>query len=208
MQAQSPIFLLPREVRDRIYEFYLAIDHADFGDTLRPHHVYLGSADYSQPIPALMCTCKRAYRELASAVHNQAVMRVETHGLNESRIGFAVHGTLRFDRLQKLWLVVTASYPNWNRWLYFFKEVAQRARNLKTLIIDWWPRPVSSAGWEGRMNTKKEDDFFAILEDLEGLQLIQLHGDIPAVWRQRLDKAATRVVYYPFRWWRERGMDL
>ncbi|KAI0487024.1 hypothetical protein F4859DRAFT_467955 [Xylaria cf. heliscus] len=207
MQADSPLFSLPCEVRDRIYDFYLTYDHNDFKDTLRPHLVYLDGDVYSRPLPALMRTCKRAYKEMSPTVHGQAVMRIEMRGRVDRRIGFAVHGTLRFDRLRKLWLLVPLEHPNWNGWLYFFGDVVGRTPNLKVLIIDWTPRPVQENGWSGRVNEKKEDEFFQMIEGLKELHTIIIYGDISARWIDKLKGSELRMVHYRSRWWREPGMD-
>ncbi|KAI0098147.1 hypothetical protein GGR51DRAFT_538875 [Nemania sp. FL0031] len=208
MQAESPFFSLPSEVRDRIYDFCLTYDHSDFGDTLRPREVYLDDDAYSRPLPGLMRSCKRAYQEMWPAVHDQAIMRVEMRGrIAERRIGFAVHGTLRFARLRKLWLLVPLEHPNWNRWLYFFGDVVQRAPDLKVLVIDWAPRQVREKGWYGRVNGRKEKEFLQMIEDLKELHTVVVHGDIPDRWIERLKKAVARVVHYRSRWWREPGMD-
>ncbi|KAI1124603.1 hypothetical protein F5Y10DRAFT_24957 [Nemania abortiva] len=206
MQADSPFFSLPSEVRDRIYDFYLTYDHSDFGDTLRPYLLYFDNA-YSRALPALMRSCKRAYREMWPTVHDQAVMRVEMRGRVERRIGFAVHGTLRFDRLRKLWLLIPLEYPNWNRWLYFFGDVVRRTPDLRVLVIDWSPRRTKEIGWAGRVNVKKEEEFFQIIERLKELHTVTIHGDVSAKWIDRLKKTVARVVHYRSRWWREPGMD-
>ncbi|TGJ84809.1 hypothetical protein E0Z10_g3969 [Xylaria hypoxylon] len=208
MQADSRLFSLPSEVRDRIYDFYLAYDHSDFGDTLRPSKMYLDNGVvYSRPLPALMRSCKRAYREMCPTVHGQAIMRVEMRGHVERRIGFAVHGTLRFDRLHKLWLLVPLEHPNWNRWLYFFGDVVRRTPNLKVLIIDWAPRPAPENGWDERVNVKKEDEFCSMIEGLKELHTLQVYGNISTRWIDRLGGSVPRVIQYRSRWWQEPGMD-
>ncbi|KAI0836598.1 hypothetical protein F5Y06DRAFT_272911 [Hypoxylon sp. FL0890] len=182
MQLQSPLFHLPREVRDKIYDFYLTYDHVDFEDSLRPQLVYMGDIPYSRPLPALMLTCKSLYRELSPIVNGQAVLRVAVRGWNDRRIGFGVRGVLRFDRLEKLWLLVATEHPNWNSWLSFFGEVIRRAQNLLALVIDWNPRPVDSVDWAGRVNMKKEDEFFGIIATMEKLQVISIYGNISSRW--------------------------
>ncbi|KAI1778516.1 hypothetical protein F4818DRAFT_406341 [Hypoxylon cercidicola] len=204
---ESPFFSLPLEMRERIYEFYLVFDHSDFEDTLRPQHVYLDGPPYARPLPSLMLTSKHLYRELSQAVHGQAAFRVLSHGYSDRRIGFAVHGTLRFDRLEKLWLILTAEYPQWNSWLSFFGAVVERAPNLKTLVIDWAPRPVSDVGWRDRINIKKEEEFCGIIASLKELRLVHFYGDIPSRWMIQLEKTAPHVVHHHFRWWREPGLD-
>ncbi|KAI1399040.1 hypothetical protein F4819DRAFT_434487 [Hypoxylon fuscum] len=206
MQPQSPLFSLAPEVRERIYEFYLAFDHSDFGDALRPQLVYI-DATYQTAVPNLMLTCKSLYQELAPMVHGQAVIRMLSRGWTDRQIGIAVHGTLRFDRLEKLWLLVGTEYPNWNSWLSFFEMVIERVKNLKTLVIDWGPRPVHSVGWVARVDTKKTDEFFSTIASLENIRVIQIYGNIPDGWMSRLEDIAPHVVHYPFRWWREPGMD-
>ncbi|GAW15891.1 hypothetical protein ANO14919_053130 [Xylariales sp. No.14919] len=208
MQANSTLFSLPSEIRDRIYDFYLAYDHHDFGDTLRPSQMYLDNGVvYSRPLPALMRSCKRAYQEMCPVVHGEAVMRIEMRGRVERRIGFAVYGTLRFDRLRKLWLVIPLEHPNWNRWLYFFGDVIRRTPNLKVLAIDWAPRPARESAWEERVNVKKENKFCTMIEGLEELQIIKAYGNMSARLIDRLGLSGSRVVQYRSRWWREPGMD-
>ncbi|OTB09740.1 hypothetical protein K445DRAFT_323688 [Daldinia sp. EC12] len=207
MLAYSPLLFLPREVLDRIIDFYLAFDYDDFEDTLRPYLLYMGETVYSRPLPSLMLASKDLYRNLSPIVHKQAVLRVGVHGWSDRRIGFAVHGKLRFDRLEKLCLVVTTDHPNWNSWLSFFGEVIESTKNLKTLVIDWAPGPVRSAGWTGRVHAKKEDEFFDMIKTPKELRLIQIYGNISSGWISRLEGLVPHVVHYRNRWWREPGMD-
>ncbi|KAI4862590.1 hypothetical protein F4820DRAFT_16857 [Hypoxylon rubiginosum] len=204
---ESPLLSLPLEVRERIYEFYLAFDHTDFEDTLRPHHVYLDGPPHARPLPPLMLASKSLYRELSPAVHGRAALRVLTLGWSDRRIGFAVHGTLRFARLEKLWLLLTAEYPKWNSWLAFFGAVVGRAPHLTTLVVDWAPRPVSDVGWRERVNIKKEEEFCAMVASLRELRSVHMYGDVPERWMGQLRKAAPHVVHHRFRWWREPGLD-
>ncbi|KAI1808826.1 hypothetical protein F4811DRAFT_548403 [Daldinia bambusicola] len=206
MQADSPLLSLPREVLDRIIDFYLAFNHDDFEDTLRPYLLYMGETGYSRPLPSLMLASKDLYRNLSPIVHKQAVMRVEVHGWNDRRIGFAVHGDLRFERLEKLSLLVATEHPNWNGWLSFFSKVIENTENLKVLAIDWAPRPVSSVGWTGRVNAKKENEFFSKIKTLKELRLVQIYGNISPEWISRLKGFVPHVVCYRHRWWREPGM--
>ncbi|KAF9876885.1 short-chain dehydrogenase reductase sdr [Colletotrichum karsti] len=191
MNDGSRLFELPWEIRERIYEYYLSFDHNDFGDTLRPLHLYIEQGGYSKPIPPLMLTCKRGYRELHQRVHSDALMRVHTAGWGDRRIGFAVHGTLRFERLRRLYILVAMEYPNWNRWLGMFGEVARRAKNLSELVVDWEPRPNSTKGWEAKLTEKKYDEFFGIVSDLKNLQVVRFHGVMPSGWRERFEKETT-----------------
>ncbi|KAI1346371.1 hypothetical protein F5Y01DRAFT_22142 [Xylaria sp. FL0043] len=209
MQADSPLFSLPSEVREHIYDYYLTYDHSDFKDTLRPHKLFLDNdAVYSRPLPALMRSCKRVYQEMRPIVHGQAVMRVEMRGRIERRIGFAVHGTLRFDRLRKLWLLVPLEHPNWNQWLPFFGDAVRLAPNLEVLVVDWAPRSTHEHIWEGRANAKKEDEFCSIIQSIKKLRTLKVHGNISARWIDRLGDSVESVILDRSRWWREPGMDL
>ncbi|KAI0179387.1 hypothetical protein GGR52DRAFT_304332 [Hypoxylon sp. FL1284] len=203
------LFSLPLEVRERIYEFYLAFNHNDFEDTLRPQHVYIddGGPAHTRPLPAAMLACKALYRELVPAVHAQAAVRVLSRGWGDRRIGFAFHGTLRLERLERLLLLLTAEHPQWNGWLSFFAAVLERAPRLDTLLVDWTPRPVADVGWRDRVNLKKEEEFVALVAALPNLRHLYVYGDIPARWMAMLDKAAPHVVHRRFRWWREPGLD-
>ncbi|KAI0431921.1 hypothetical protein F5Y09DRAFT_354436 [Xylaria sp. FL1042] len=203
MLNYSPLLMLPNEVRDRIYDFYLAHEHSDFTDTLRPHNMFFDGVPYSRPLPALMLTCKRVYREMCPAVHGQVTMRVEMRGRVERRIGFAVHGTLRFDRLRRFWLMIPLEHPNWNRWLYFFEKVLYFAPDLEVLVIDWSPRPVLENGWAGRVNLKKEDELFQMIGCLKRLHTIRIHGNISSRWIDKLREAIPRVLHDPSPWWQQ-----
>ncbi|KAF0327907.1 hypothetical protein GQ607_004738 [Colletotrichum asianum] len=209
-QESSRLFELPWEIRERIYEYYLSFDHDDFGDTLRPLHLYIEQGGYSKPIPPLMLTSKRAYRELHQRVHSDAVMRVHTAGWGDRRIGFAVHGKLRFERLRRLYVLVAMEYPNWNRWLGMLGEVARRAKNLSELVVDWEPRPSggNTKVWEAKLTERKHDEFFKIISDLKNLQVVKFHGDMPAGWRDRFAReTSARLVLYKSKWWKEPGME-
>ncbi|CAI0653897.1 unnamed protein product, partial [Colletotrichum noveboracense] len=209
-QESSRLFELPWEIRERIYEYYLSFDHDDFGDTLRPLHLYIEQGGYSKPIPPLMLTSKRAYRELHQRVHSDAVMRVHTAGWGDRRIGFAVHGKLRFERLRRLYVLVAMEYPNWNRWLGMLGEVARRATNLSELVVDWEPRPSSgnTKVWEAKLTERKHDEFFRIIADLKNLQVVRFHGDMPPGWRDRFAReTSARLVLYKSKWWKEPGME-
>ncbi|KAI0802202.1 hypothetical protein GGR55DRAFT_456533 [Xylaria sp. FL0064] len=207
MQFNSPLFSLPHEIRDRIYGFYLTPNNGDFENALRPHNMFLGGAVYSRTIPVLMRTCKRAHREMYAAVHQQALMRVEMPDHAERRIGFAVHGTLRFGRLRKLWLLIPMEHPNWNCWLHFFGDVVHHTPGLEVLVVDWSPRPITAGGWTGRINLKKEDEFLQMIKGLKQLHTVWLHGNIPPRWGEQLRRANLRVNHSPTRWWREHGWD-
>ncbi|KAF6816168.1 hypothetical protein CMUS01_12310 [Colletotrichum musicola] len=214
-QDGSRFFNLPWEVRERIHEYYLAFANDNFGDTLRPLHFYLEQGGYSRPLPPLMLTCRRAYRELAPRVHSDAAMRVHTAGRGDRRLGFAVHGNLRFERLRRLHVLVATEYPHWNRWLGTFAEVARRAGGgLREVVVDWGPRPEAPRAeggkgtWEEKLAQKKQDEFFAILGGMEGLEVVRFHGAMPAGWRERFkSEIKSRLFTYPYRWWREPGME-
>ncbi|KAK8078091.1 hypothetical protein PG996_004261 [Apiospora saccharicola] len=161
-----PLFQLPPEVRQRIWEHYLAIVHGGFFESIRPMHTFFGHDEQDQdiqnqnpaaaaggglfvtPLPALMRVNKATYRELAPLVHESAVLRIQRPGSrNERRIGFAAKGTLRFERLRRLVFVVDSEeYAYWNSWLDFFGAVLGRTQGLEHLTIDWAPRTPAVPG--------------------------------------------------------------
>lgn len=54
------------------------------------------------------------------------------------RIGVAGKGTLRFERLRRLVLVVDMEdHAYWDSWLEFFGAVLTRARGIEHLTINW-----------------------------------------------------------------------
>ncbi|KAK1955771.1 hypothetical protein LY78DRAFT_742161 [Colletotrichum sublineola] len=215
-QLCSPLFqLLPLEVRQRIYAFHLCLDHADFADTLRPMHAYLGPSSQHRgaSLPALMVTCKLAYLEMVPQVHEEAALRVHRRGgRDERRAGFAVCGPLRIERLRRLVLIVDMEHANWNAWLALFGEVAARATALEHLVVDWAPRPVATAGlvgWQARQHESKVGEFLQVVDDLGRLQTVLLYGTVPEAWRAEIKRRRprVRVKCYPFRWWREPGLE-
>ncbi|KAK7978214.1 hypothetical protein PG988_005704 [Apiospora saccharicola] len=212
---------LPPEVRQRIWEHYLAIVHGGFFESIRPMHTFFGHDELDQDIqnqnpPAaggggLFAT----YRELAPLVHESAVLRIQRPGSrNERRIGFAAKGTLRFERLRRLVFVVDSEeYAYWNSWLDFFGAVLGRAQGLEHLTIDWAPRtpavyPPARGGWEARRDEKKEAEFLDMLGGLDRLQTLRFYGRAPEGWVERIRlMSGAQVKSYSFRWWREPGMD-
>lgn len=209
-QLDSLLFLLPWELRHRIYEYYLTFTHDDFADSLRPMHTYLDAeTPHTTPLPSLMLACKFTYRELAPLVHATAVLRVHLPGAcNERRIGIAAHGTLQFDRLRRLVLIIDLDHAYYNAWLDFFGAVTARASKLEHLIVDWapWPSPQTGSGWEARRDEKKERAFLDILRGLSTLQTIRFYGRIPERWTQMQDTAVT-VNCSRERWWKEPGFN-
>ncbi|KAH9894656.1 hypothetical protein F4778DRAFT_794673 [Xylariomycetidae sp. FL2044] len=217
-QTNCPLFLVPSEVRSRIYEYYLAFTHADFADTLRPTHLYLeAAAPHATPLPALMLTCRRAYADLGpDDVHATAALRVRRLGSSDRRIGFAVRGVLRLERLRRLVLVVDMDYANWNAWLDFWGAVLGRTPELRHLVLDWGPRPdvvvVAAAApareWQRRQTEKKEGVFFRLLNGIDQLQTLRVYGQVPAHWERMIEQnTKATVVRFPYRWWKEVGFD-
>ncbi|KAI5456857.1 hypothetical protein BGZ63DRAFT_365444, partial [Mariannaea sp. PMI_226] len=212
-QLDSLLFLLPWELRHRIYEHYLSFTHEDFTDTLRPTHMYLDvDIPHTTPLPPLMMACKSAYIELAPWVHSTAALRVRHPGAgSERRIGFAAHGTMRFDRLRYLVLIIDLEYAYWNAWLDFFGAVATRTCRLEHLIVDWAPRPLphASSGWQARRDEKKERDFLDLLHNLSTLQTLKFHGQIPGRWTRELQvhNTALAISRSTERWWGAPGFN-
>jgi hypothetical protein len=87
---------VPQEIRQRIYDYYLAFTYADFADTLHPTHIYLDAVvPHATPLPSLMLACKRIYAELGPHTHTTATLCVHRGGdRGDRRVGFAVYGTL------------------------------------------------------------------------------------------------------------------
>lgn len=221
-QPTSPLFMLPSEIRQRIYSYYLSFTPADFaaGETLRPTHTYLdedegdeGRPRHSRPLPALMLACRRAYAELAPLAHGAAAVRVQRRGAyEERRVGVAFHGILRLQRLRRLVLVVEMGHANWNAWVPFFVGLVARAPALEHLVIDWAPWDAEAGakkvGWQRRQHEHKEDEFLRAVEGLRELKTVWLYGrGVPRGWRERIEKnTGVKVLMFPHRWWSEPGM--
>ena len=206
-QLASRLLCLPFEVLARIYDAYLAFGLSDFDDTLRPFHVYLDSGEYSRPLPSFMLTCKRVYNDLREQVHTEAALKVYMMEFG-SRIGFAVHGNMRYARLRKLYFIVNMEHAYWNRWLPMLAEVALRSTGLTEIRVDWQPRMAveSRVPWQQKLNQKKEDRFLEILANMKELRMIRLHGDVPSRWVQLLEETtAARVVVRREKWWKDPG---
>ncbi|KAH9995859.1 hypothetical protein F4779DRAFT_607280 [Xylariaceae sp. FL0662B] len=210
-QTDSPLFTIPLEIRGRIFQYYLTFTNDGFADSLRPIHTYLDAVKpHSTTLPALMLACKRAYAELQPEVHSTAALRVRRPGLrNERRVGFAVHGVLRFERLRRMYLLIDMEYAYWNAWLDFFGIVVSRTLGLEHLTIDWAPRAVTHAsGWERKQAEKKEDIFLQLLKPMARLQTVWIYGQAPEHWEERIKQdTKASVRRFPYRWWRESGFN-
>lgn len=216
-QADSVFFTaVPGEIRENIYSFYVAFDNADFHYSRLPSNTFLGKELFSRPLPALMMTCKRAYREMQDAVQEQAVLRAHRAG-DRKRLGFAVHGKLRIPRLRRLVFQVMMEDANWGWWLRFFGCVMKMAGELRELVVDWrlhkGQRP-----WNGGQSVAPSKQFMARLEEKAEarlfetiaigsatgkLQTVTIHGDVSAHWCEQLQRILgerVRVVVTETRW--------
>lgn len=209
-QADSILFAVPGEIRECIYSFYLAFDDADFHYSRLPSHTFLGRDPFSRPLPGLMTTCKRAYRELQVAVQEEAVLRA-CRAQDRKRLGFAVHGTLRIPRLRKLVFQVMMEDTHWGWWLRFFAGVMETAEELRELVVDWKLRK-GKRSWNGEHSVAPSKRFLARLEQRAEarffeavavgvatgkLETVTVHGDVPAHWCEQLEHMlgdTTRVV--------------
>ncbi|KAK9425931.1 hypothetical protein SUNI508_12732 [Seiridium unicorne] len=211
-QTNSLLFAVPSEIRNRIFQYYLTFNNDDFADSLRPTHTYLDAVKpHSTTLPALVLACKRACSELLPKVQSTAALRVRRPGLRkERRVGFAVHGMLRLERLQRLFLIIDMDYPYWNAWLDFLQAVLDRARpTLEHCTIDWAPRPVTTAvGWQAKQAEKKDRAFIQLLNSMERLQTVWIYGQAPGHWKQMIKQGTMAIVKtFPYRWWKEPGME-
>ena len=139
-------------------------------------------------------------------MHHQAVMRVFNTELS-ARIGFAVHGALRYERLHRLVVVVAMEHPHWNKWLPFLEEVARHTTRVRELVIDWQPRQAGHLGrWEAKFTANKEARLLDLVAGLPELQKVWLYGKFPGNWKEDLEEKTTAKVYaYRYRWWKDPG---
>ena len=215
-QSSSSFFDMPGEIREAIYAYYLAFHYSDFQFSSRPFFTFLGEREYSKPLPALTLSCKRAYNEMRSTVHEEAVLRacMFEHG---KRIGLAVHGSLKLPRLRRLVFHVAMEHANWNTWMSFFSHVMGCAEGLRELVVDWEPRRASSSGGIGylaQQDSRMEKRFFEAIAGAPGLEVVRIHGDVASHWLERLEvmianrqDRAVRVMSLKERWWREDRED-
>lgn len=200
-QVDSVLFTVPGEIRQAIYGFYLCFDDGDFHFSRLPSQTFLGKEPFSRPLPGLMRTCKRAYREMQAAVEGEATLRAYRVGERRG-VGFAVHGTLRIPRLQRLVFQVMMEDANWGWWLYFFGGVMELAGELRELVVDWRLRK-GQKPWNGghgvapskqfmaKLDQKAEARFFeavAMGSATGKLQTVMVHGNVPAHWREQLGR--------------------
>lgn len=197
-QVDSVLFTVPGEIRQAIYGFYLCFEDGDLHFSRLPSQAFLGKEPFSRALPGLMRTCKRAYREMQAAVEGQAVLRAYRVGERRG-VGFAVHGTLRIPRLQRLVFQVMMEDANWGWWLHFFGGVMELAGELRELVVDWRLRK-GQKPWNGghsvapskqfmaKLDQKAEARFFEAVAMASKLQTVVVHGKVPAHWQEQLGR--------------------
>ncbi|KAK3379106.1 hypothetical protein B0T24DRAFT_663351 [Lasiosphaeria ovina] len=159
------LFNLPREIRDRIYDYYLEVEQGEVQDGTRywsfatihrfgPLSVVKGGL---QPPPLLMQTCKRAYREVAPAAPGSISVSVPSDRVGLPA-GLGMFGPARFGDKRKLTLSV--GYAGAMFWVDFLEVLTSEtgkfrqritslanpaglcgATQLRELVVEWLPHP-------------------------------------------------------------------
>ncbi|KAI8953443.1 hypothetical protein F4801DRAFT_588348 [Xylaria longipes] len=179
----STLFLIPFEVRQIIYEYYLSFtdyDYVWFRRSRLCHMYFIDDQPHSTALPSLMLTCKRAYAELRSDVHSTVYFR---SFCCDTGIGVAVHGILRLERLHRLFLVINENY-DWVRLLRSFGDLIDRMSALEHVTIDWkhWP-----------LKESVESSLFEMLESMTSLRTVRIYGQVPG-YRVREDLEVTQPL--------------
>ncbi|KAI0863403.1 hypothetical protein F4860DRAFT_511797 [Xylaria cubensis] len=227
----SPLFNIPLEVRQLIYEYYLSFTDWDFqdyktwktasdselvscGDLLNPIFIRQWKTYFDEPLsgialPSLMLTCKRAYAELRCDVRSTAVFRID-HPMVDVRpfVSFAMYGTLHFERLRHLSIRIEMRYLYGSRWSIFFESIARRSCILEHLTMDCLVGSnclYEPDSWETIENDERR--FLQALDSITSLRSIWVYGKMPKSWERGLEQGMNgrdvAMRRFPYRWWRE-----
>ncbi|KAI0550510.1 hypothetical protein F4679DRAFT_594696 [Xylaria curta] len=196
----SPLFTVPLEIRQLIYEYYLGFRYSDMICYDPQDAAYVDSKSFSTELPNLMLTCKRVCTEMRSYVHYTAVVQFVGPGGYEPSFRIAVHGILRFERLRHLVLITGERDLRRPGWPEFFEGIARKMWLLKHLTIDW--------EYTLRAEEYNEDHqrrFIKALRGITSLQTIRINGFMRQSWRRVIEQEmnGTNVVIKTFgnRWW-------
>ncbi|KAI1737735.1 hypothetical protein F4680DRAFT_468000 [Xylaria scruposa] len=198
--GDSPLFTVPLEIRQLIYEYYLSFEHCDLISYKPQWEAYLDNEPISHALPSLMITCKRVYTEMRWYVHSTAVVRFIGPGGYLPSLPVAAHGILRFERLHHLVLKVCESDLRGPGWSEFFEAIARKMCVLKHLTIDW--------AFTLRLEEYNEDHqcrFIKALHSITSLRTIRIYGFMRDSWRRVIaqEMNGTNVVIrtFPRPWW-------
>ncbi|KAI1741922.1 hypothetical protein F4680DRAFT_446469 [Xylaria scruposa] len=222
----SPLFMVPLEVRQLIYDYYLSILISDcerYLDEL-PWKERWSNAGLSNPkfkqqwetcfdklpsgvaLPSLMLTCKRAYAELRSDVHSATEFHITCVGTGyDPFVSFSNYGILRFQRLRRLSIVIKMSfYIHASGWSFIFESIARRTWVLEHLTIDWVVgSDPTIPGWETLENEERR--FLQALKSITSLRTIRIYGKMPESYERGIEQVMNgrNVVIrkFPYQWW-------
>lgn len=101
-QNESPLFQLPAELRESVQRFSLlprSRDESKLLEEARFTDVVFRTGE--RPVPALMRTCKKMYREMSPFAFTEIIVHISpyNHGTSHRLLS---HGNLRFERLRHI----------------------------------------------------------------------------------------------------------
>ncbi|KAL6801229.1 hypothetical protein GGI42DRAFT_41286 [Trichoderma sp. SZMC 28013] len=139
LDQSASLFLtrLPREIRDLIYQQYLAVDAITDGvETNRPDRLFLNEDQpYKGDSIPLEATCQKILSEMRSVRRLREVAMTFYSPWN-FRLQLAVKGRLDWARVQKIHLQLRSEDKFDLRGAKFTKKALLRTRELKILYID------------------------------------------------------------------------
>ncbi|KAI1109459.1 hypothetical protein F5Y14DRAFT_28313 [Nemania sp. NC0429] len=210
-QEDSPLFRLDDAIRFRIFEHYLTFTDDDFSASPHAIHRYIDPAvPYSTTLPALMRTCKRAYKEISPATSTTAVLHaLEKDKYGDRCYGFAVHGVLRLERLTYLSIVIEMAYPSWPMWLLKMEILLPRMTSLVHVTVDWAPYShVHNYDTVSAILESMVMPFFHQLAGMPNLQTLYIFGQPPLHWHQVIsDETNAMVKILPYGWWKRHNWE-
>ncbi|KAK8134600.1 short-chain dehydrogenase reductase sdr [Apiospora sp. TS-2023a] len=221
----SPLFQLPPEVRQRIWEHYLAIVHGGFFESIRPMHTFFGHDEAPQSKPS-----SGTLRHPSARADAGRQGHLPRAGPARPRVGRAARPAarapqraprrLRGERDAAVRAPASARVRGGFRGVRLLELVArllQRrpgagaragAPHHRLGASDAGRVPPARGGWEARRDEKKEGEFLDMLGGLKRLQTLRFYGRAPEAWMERVRlMSGAQVKSYSFRWWREPGMD-
>jgi len=224
-QPGALLFKLPVEVRRMIYQYALAFtwDQFEDHDMLEEYQPFVEQT-FSHPLPGLLLSCKRLYRDAAPVALTHVAIRATKRSMFSARdyVGLAASGHVTWSGLQSLHYIFSpASLPVCSSpWLNALEGVLAAAPGLRRLVFEWQDHRLDVAVEQshckaarhfalGRIPRARDERHFLHLwsaskrrclevlcraAERPALRVLQVCGRLPPGWVRELKKRPVRLI--------------